>query len=74
MRKINLKLDALAVESFQTDEAPVGTGTVEGQQVSGRPACNPGSYPTEDGSCPLERTEPASCQYGCGCTDAVIIC
>lgn len=72
MRKINLKLDALAVESFQTAAAPAGTGTVEGHEVSGRPACFP--IPTEYISCEADRTDPASCQYGCGCTGGTIVC
>jgi hypothetical protein len=63
MRKINLKLDALAVESFLTAAAPVGTGTVEAHQVSGKPACFPTRY------CP---TEYISCEGGC--TGGTIIC
>lgn len=63
MRKINLKLDALSVESFQTATAEVGTGTVEAHQVSGRPAC----FPTRN--CP---TAYISCEGGC--TNANMVC
>jgi hypothetical protein len=75
MRKINLKLDALSVESFATADATAGTGTVEGHQLSGRPGCFPSRQcPTEYISCEADATYPASCQYGCGCTGGTIVC
>lgn len=75
MRKINLKLDALSVESFQTARVSSGTGTVEGHQLSGRPACFPSrDCPTEYVSCEADATYPASCQYGCGCTGDGSVC
>lgn len=80
MRKIQLKLDALAVESFHTDSVSAARGTVQGNQeddaavlaitVDG-PYCQ--TYKcvrTEWYSCAVEYSEPASCQYGCDCTQA----
>lgn len=75
MRKMQLKLDELSVESFATATATRGTGTVEAHQVSGRPACFPTrACPTEYVSCEADRTDPASCQYGCGCTEGINRC
>lgn len=78
MRKIQLKLDTLAVESFQTDAVPALRGTVQGNQddavvfaISNRPICQ--TYKcvqTEWYSCAAEYSYPASCQYGCDCTVA----
>lgn len=78
MRKIQLKLDALAVESFQTDAVPASRGTVEGNQddavpfaISDRLICQ--TYKcvyTEWYSCAVENSLAASCQYGCDCTVA----
>lgn len=41
MRKISLKLETLSVETFATAPAPARTGTVQGHQLSGGPACLP---------------------------------
>jgi hypothetical protein len=68
MRKIGLKLDSLSVESFETAPASVGAGTVQGHQVSTRPLCVPTALCPTDYSCAVDRTDPASCQYGCDCT------
>ena len=71
MRKIGLKLDTLSVESFETAPARVGTGTVQGHQASTRPGC---IFPTEYVSCQVDHTDPASCDYGCGCTEGANLC
>ncbi|HEX6040117.1 hypothetical protein [Longimicrobium sp.] len=79
MRKIQLKLESLAAESFQTDAVPATRGTVEGRQDDAallavsrvNPLCQ--TYKcvyTEWYSCAVENTLPASCQYGCDCTQA----
>jgi hypothetical protein len=74
MRKIRLKLDALAVESFETAGAPEGAGTVQGYQLS-RPG---GTYEMRcapsDGSCARALTEIDSCFAVCGCTDFYEAC
>ncbi len=69
MRKISLKLDALAVESFQTDEAAAGAGTVQGRQDGdGLQAI---TDQTGDGmTCPRARSDYLSCIAYCRCTDA----
>lgn len=58
MKKIQLKLEALAVESFETAEEPGERGTVKGHQVYTRLAnCTATTCPpyhcfcTEDYSC-----------------------
>jgi hypothetical protein len=77
MHKIQLKLDALAVESFQTDAVPAIRGTVAARQdddvaplaVTDGPLCQ--TYKcvrTEWYSCAVEYSLAASCQYGCDCT------
>lgn len=79
MRKIQLKLDTLAVESFQIDTVPATRGTVEAKQDDAAllaitdigPFCQ--TYKcvrTEWYSCAVEFSLPASCQYGCDCTQA----
>jgi hypothetical protein len=76
MRKVQLKLDALAVESFQTDAVPAIRGTVQGNQedaallaITDLVMCQ--TYKcvrTEWYSCAVEYSYAASCQYGCDCT------
>lgn len=75
MRKISLKLDALAVESFQTAETSHAAGTVQGRQ-DGDPLqaetilCNTGDGMT----CPRARSDYLSCIAYCRCTDAARKC
>ncbi|HYW10917.1 MAG TPA: hypothetical protein VE871_03145 [Longimicrobium sp.] len=75
MRKISLKLDALAVESFQTAEAPLDAGTVQGQQDGDLLQAETFLCNTGDGTtCPRARSDYLTCIVRCQCTDAQIKC
>lgn len=76
MRKIRLKLDALSVESFQTAEAPTGTGTVRARQEGDelQAATDFLECPRTGGTCPRRLSEYASCVVYCECTDARVRC
>ncbi len=65
MRKIALKLDTLAVESFHTAAHVIAVGTVHAHNDALTQLCTRlcTAY-----SCPVQNTEPASCQYACDCT------
>jgi hypothetical protein len=60
MKKVQLKLDALAVESFETAERREERGTVDGQQLV-----------TRFGACTNTTCPPANCfcteDYSCRC-------
>ncbi len=68
MQKIRLELEKLAVESFELAPASAAAGTVQGHQASIRLQCVPTAICPTDFSCAVDRTDPASCQYGCDCT------
>ncbi|HEX6040118.1 pinensin family lanthipeptide [Longimicrobium sp.] len=73
MRKIQLNLDTLAVESFETNAVPAARGTVEGRQDEAvvfaiTDLCQTLRCPTQYYSCAVQQSAPASCQYGCDCT------
>lgn len=72
MRKINLKLDALSVESFETAEVPLEAGTVQGRQEDhDLPQATLALCNTGDGmTCPRARSDYLSCIAYCRCTDA----
>jgi len=71
MNKIRLKLDALAVESFQTDAAPSPAGTVHGAAATTPESpCIPETFFT----CPRRRTEYNSCVANCECTNGLRAC
>lgn len=80
MHKVRLNLDALAVESFQTDTARATRGTVQGNQEEdagvfavtqiGTLCQTYRCVRTEWYSCAVEFSLPASCQGGCDCTQA----
>ena len=73
MRKTRLKLDELSVESFQTDEAPAGAGTVDGHQDGDAPQAI--TDQTGDGTtCPRIRSDYLTCIVRCQCTDAQVKC
>lgn len=71
MRKIRLKVETLAVESFQTHAAAIDAGTVQGHQdVSFAEKC----IATAVASCPRANTHEWSCDVPCECTHADIDC
>jgi hypothetical protein len=74
MSKLRLRLDELAVESFDTSAARAERGTVVGQQLCtcqtactcpGCPTC--ANYATCDPTCP-ETCDDYSCAVSCGGT------
>lgn len=70
MRKISLKLESLAVESFVTSPVIVSAGTVQAHEDEAAGAatlrlCTQGCTLY---SCPVQNTEYASCQIYCDCT------
>jgi hypothetical protein len=68
MRKIRLKLDTLAVESFETDATQTGAGTVRGHdQITTIPE-------TERFTCKWGRTDYDTCMVQCECTNRQIRC
>jgi hypothetical protein len=66
MRKIALKLDTLAVESFQTAVATAAVGTVRAHDDAVTQFCT--RICTDEYSCPVQNTEYESCQIACLCT------
>ena len=67
MRKLSLKLDELAVESFQTDGMQEQRGTVAGYVVSMDGGCVTDEGQSCGGSCPYEGTcGEWSCGGNCG--------
>jgi hypothetical protein len=72
-RKIHLKLEALAVDSFETGTEPKGTGTVRGlAATSPADPCFP--PPTALQTCARKQTNYASCVAYCECTDMYRAC
>ena len=79
MKKLRLDLDELQVDSFVADRSVARRGTVQGQ--TGNTNC-PWTTDTRDtyAGCSAyycttsQNTFAASCQYGTGCQDSVIVC
>lgn len=69
MKKLSLKLDELAVESFETASAQAPRGTVEGQGFTDQ-GCVTDEYQSCGGSCPYvgtcgENTCQGTCRASC---------
>lgn len=67
MRKIHLKVDALAVESFATDAPESGQGTVRAYITTVNDPCTSADDAL---TCARRRTDYASCAVVCECTIA----
>ncbi|HEX6041295.1 hypothetical protein [Longimicrobium sp.] len=66
MRKLNLSLDDLAVESFEPVSAPAAArGTVHGNDLTEEASCNFTCTPTDCGTCVACNTV----EYTCGGCD-----
>ncbi|HST62853.1 MAG TPA: hypothetical protein VLK84_29370 [Longimicrobium sp.] len=65
MRKIQLNIDSLAVESFATDEPASGQGTVRAYVTTVGDFCTSADDAL---TCARRRTDYASCNVQCECT------
>jgi hypothetical protein len=72
MRKIVLKSEELAVESFETLAEPGSPGTVEGREIH----TGPGGYTCQEMTCNPPSCPAFSCITQCakGCPASVIPC
>jgi hypothetical protein len=71
MNKIRLELEMLAVDSFVTEAAEPGVGTVHARQAAATgSACLPETLLT----CPRRQTNYASCVANCECTNGLYAC
>ncbi len=67
MRKIHLNVETLAVESFHTDQAGTGGGTVHAHATTVGDFCTSAN---DAQTCARRRTDYASCAVVCECTIA----
>jgi hypothetical protein len=72
MKKIGLKLDALTVESFETEAGAKVGGTVHALEDVSAP--NPCLPQTAIQTCQRKQTYYESCVAYCPCTDAIRAC
>ena len=70
MRKISLKLESLAVESFATDEPGSGQGTVHAHVTENDFCLSANNAQT----CARRRSDYASCVVDCECTNRYVRC
>ena len=66
MKKLSLDLDQLRVESFSTDQAESGTGTVEGRMIIGSGQGCSVFYSCEASACGCGGGGGGSGHYTCG--------
>lgn len=70
MRKIHLKIESLAVESFVTDDVGGGPGTVRAHAETDLCQRTMGNI----SMCVRQRTEYETCYVDCTCTNLYVKC
>jgi hypothetical protein len=84
MKKLSLNVEELSVQSFETQDAPVQRGTVQGRGLTDSPdecetdlvSCGGSCWNTNCGewTCHIGCTQGATCGNTCGCGTVRITC